>query len=144
MAESISVTWSWLAAGQLTLVKGVLVFPRVPDKPGVYRFTFFDAVGALARVYVGEADPLPRRFRHYRTPGSSTRSGSTNVRMNAVMTDTLAQGGRIHVEVATEAQSAGEDGMYRSLDLTWKAARVLIEQAAVVTEGSAGSPLLNL
>lgn len=146
MAESASVTWSWQPAGWVTLGEGALIFPRVPNKPGVYRLTFFDAAGAPAGVYIGEADPLLRRFRRYRTPGSSARprAGSTNVRMNSIMIDTLGQGGQIHVEIVTAAKTAGEDGVYRPLDLSWKAARVLIEQAATINERAAASRLLNL
>ena len=140
VAESMTVTWAWQPAGQVTLVAGSLVFPKVPRVPGIYRFTFLNAAGAHAGVYVGETDRLPRRFQHYRTPGPSQQ---TNLRMNPIMFDALAQGGHIRVEISTQAEAAGNDGVQRPLDLSWKAARVLVEHAAEVAERIAGSGVIN-
>ena len=121
--ESITVTWSWQLVGRVALVDGKLAFPPVPGATGVYRFTFFEASGEKAAVYVGEAAPLSRRFQLYRTPGPSQQ---TNVRMNPFMVGTLASGGQIRVEIVTQAQAAGDDGIYRPLDLPWKAALVAL------------------
>lgn len=50
MAESITVVWSWQQVGQVALVDGKLVFLRVPNVVGVYRFTFSDPVVANVGV----------------------------------------------------------------------------------------------
>jgi hypothetical protein len=140
MAESVTVTWDWLPCGNVEIVGGKLHFPRVPAAPGVYRMTFHDDRGQLVGVYVGEADLLPRRFQHYRTPGPSQQ---TNIRLNLVMVNTLTADGRIRLMVATTAQLVAADGTEAPLNLTWKAARVLVERAAEVTERTAGMPMLN-
>lgn len=94
-------------------------------------------------MYIGEAELLPRRFQHYRTPGTAGRSQQTNQRLHPIMVGTLAGGGQIRVEIVTEAQAAGSDGIARPLDLSGKAERVLIEHAAEVGERRTGSPVIN-
>ena len=140
MAESVTVAWDWRPHGLVTLVDGKLVFPRAPNVAGVYRLTFQDGGGMPAGVYVGEADLLPRRFQQYRTPGPSQQ---TNLRLNPIMVNTLTGGGRIAVEIAASAQLIAADGPAVPLDLTWKAARVLVERAAEVAERVAGALVLN-
>jgi len=72
MAE-LTVRCSWQPAGQIGLADGMLVFPGVPDAPGVYRFTVNDTAGV--RVYVRESERLPGRFQHYRTPEDRESGG---------------------------------------------------------------------
>jgi hypothetical protein len=140
MPESVTVMWDWRLAGQVTLAEGKLVFPRVPDVAGVYRLTFFDSAGARTGVYLGEADLLLRRFQHYRTPGASQQ---TNLRLNQVTVNTLALRGRVTVEISTGADVVADNGVTGPLNLSWKAARVLVEHAAEVAERTAGGPVLN-
>jgi hypothetical protein len=140
MAEAVTVGWDWRPCGLVALAEGKLVFPRVPSVAGVYRLIFQDDCGRQQGVYVGEADLLPRRFQHYRTPGPSQQ---TNLRLNPVMVSTLAAGGSITVEIAVAAHLTGAGGSAVPLDLTWKAARVLVERAAEVTERIAGALVLN-
>jgi hypothetical protein len=140
MAESI-VRCSWQPAGQVALVDGMLVFPRVPNTPGVYRFTLTDSAGT--RVYVGESQRLPGRFQHYRTPGGSGEQRTTKFRLNRLMLDALTVGGRVTVEVATRAEAVASDGTPVALDLSQKAARQRAEQAVEAAERASGSTLLN-
>jgi hypothetical protein len=140
MADSVTVTWDWQACGGVTLADGKLRFPRVPPSPGVYRMTLNGDSGQLLGVYIGEADVLPRRFQHYRTPGPSQQ---TNLRLNPVMVNTLSSGGRVGLEIALTARLVAADGTETSLDLTWKAVRVLVERAVEVGERMAGTPVLN-
>jgi len=141
MAESVTVRWGWQRVGELALAEGKLRFPRVPNRAGIYHFRLTSAAGALTGVYVGEGDPLPRRFQHYRAPGPSQR---TNLRLNPILVSTLTAGGAVGVEVTTEALAVAADGTATSLDLSWKAARVLVERAAEVAARMAGEPVLNL
>ena len=134
------MAWDWRPCGLVTLADGKLAFPRVPSAAGVYRLTFQDGAGGQTGVYVGEADLLPRRFQHYRTPGASQQ---TNLRLNPIMVNTLAAGGRIAVEVAVTVHLVAADGSAVPLDLTWKAVRVLVERAAEVAERTAGVHVLN-
>ena len=141
MAESMTVSWSWQVLGQVSLTDNMLLFPSAPALPGVYRLTFRNAHGVLTKVYVGETDRLPRRFQHYRTPGSDERL--TMYRLNRTMVEALMAGDRIDVEVVTSAQAIAGNGSAFALDLGWKAARVLVERAAEVDERRSGTPLLN-
>jgi hypothetical protein len=121
------VVWDWRLAGQVMLADGKLVFPRVPDVAGMYRLTLRDSAGARTGVYLGEADLLPRRYQHYRTPGASQQ---TNMfRVNQVMVNTLASRGRVTVEISTDARVVAPDGVTGPLDRGWKAVRVLVERA---------------
>jgi hypothetical protein len=87
----LTVRCSWQPAGQIGLVDGMLVFPRAPDAPGIYRFTLNDAAGV--RVYVGESERLPGRFQHYRTPGGPGERRTTKFRLNQLMREALTAGG---------------------------------------------------
>ena len=136
MAESMTVNWSWQVLGQVSLADDMLIFPSAPAQPGVYRLTFRDAHGMLTDVYVGESDRLPRRFQHYRTPGSDERL--TMHRMNRTMVSALIAGGQIDVEVVTSAQAIAGNGSPSALDLGWKAARVLVR--ASPSKSVSGSP----
>ena len=133
---------SWQPPGQVVLVDGMLVFPRVPDAPGVYRFTLNDAAGM--RVYVRESQRLPGRFQHYRTPGGQGERRTTKFRLNKLIVDALTIGGRVTVEVATQGEAVASDGTPVALDLNQKAARQRVEHAVEVAERAAGSTLLKL
>lgn len=86
MAE-LTVRCSWQPFGPVALTGGRLVFPKVPDAPGVYRFTLNDAAGT--RVYIGESGRLRGRFQHYRTPGGPGERRTTKSRLNKLMRETL-------------------------------------------------------
>lgn len=137
----MTVSWPWQPGGQVQLVNGMLVFPPVPDVAGVYRLTFSDEDGQRTAVCIGQSQTLRGRFQHYRTPGANRRQ--TTGRLNQVMVETLEAGGRIAVEVVTQAQVAAGDGPLMPLDLSWEAGRTLVERAAEVNERTAGSPVLN-
>jgi hypothetical protein len=142
MDESMTVTWLWEQAGHVKLTDGKLFFPKVPNVAGIYRFVLNDAAGGVGRVYIGEADPLPRRLQHYRTPSPRQQ---TNLRLNGIMIEVLRSGGRITMEIATRAHAAAPaSAAIAALDLRWKSARVLVERAAEVAARTAGATLLNL
>jgi hypothetical protein len=141
MAESMTLSWSWQALGPVGIADGMLLFPSAPSMPGVYRLSFHDARTVVTGVYVGETDRLPRRFQHYRTPGTDERL--TMYRLNRAMVETLTRSGQIGVEVVTDAHAAAGGGSPIPLDLGWKAARVLVERAVEVAERRSGRPVLN-
>jgi hypothetical protein len=130
----VAVDFVWRSVGVLRLDASKLRFPEVAEVPGVYRFDLGD------RAYIGEADRLRRRFAHYRNPGPSQ---STNIRLNTVMLDLLTGGGPIDVSVVTDA-TAVVDGRTVPLDLSHKAARLLVESAALTAERIAGRAFENL
>jgi hypothetical protein len=140
MPESITVTWSWQPVGNLRLQGGKLLFPEVPNVPGIHRMTFTRASGEPAGIYIGEGYPLPRRFNGYRNPGPSQQ---TNLRLNPIMTGTLAEGGRMALEIATQAHISIAGNDLTPLSLADKAARVLVERAAETRARTAGLQVHN-
>jgi len=66
----------WRQAGEVTLDEtGRLVFPELPNGPGIYRFRLIAGEGQMpARVYIGEAESLSHRMKGYRTPGPTQTS----------------------------------------------------------------------
>jgi hypothetical protein len=130
----IAVDFSWVDLGPIALEAGRLRFPQAPEVPGIYRFSLGD------RSYIGETDRLRRRFQHYRTPGPTQ---STNLRLNGLMTEMLANGKPITAAVIT-AVEAEIDGERCRLDLRNKEARLLVESAALVACRELGQSVENL
>lgn len=130
----VAVQFSWRDVGPVNVDYDRLLFPVVPEVPGIYRFMLDDG------VYFGETDRLKRRFQHYRTPGPSQ---STNIRLNAKMRELVEAGGSVEVSIITDAELAVES-IRQPLDLGHKAGRLLIESAAITAGRLAGLTLLNL
>jgi hypothetical protein len=76
---------------------GKLVFPLVPDQPGIYRLTFAGADSSIA--YVGEATNLQRRMGNYRHPGPTQR---TSQRVHSLIDECIAQGGQVHLTMVRD------------------------------------------
>ena len=91
-------------------------------------------------IYLGEADRLRRRFQHYRTPGVSQ---PTNVRLNSLMLGLLGEGAAASVCVVISA-SIEVDGDSSQLNLRDKAARLLVESAALTAARMEGLRVENL
>ena len=129
----VNVEFEWKAAGDVLMVEGRLVFPKLPKRSGLYRFLLG------TRAYSGETDLLPRRMNGYRNPGPTQK---TNLRLNEVMIAHLGAGGSISMEIVTEG-SLLLDGAHAPLDLDDKAHRVLAEQAAIIEMRARGIGILN-
>lgn len=140
MAE-LTVRCSWQPAGPVALTGGMLVFPKVPNAPGIYRFTLNDAAGT--RVYIGESARLRGRFQHYRTPGGPGEQRTTKFRLNHIMRETLESGGHIKAEVALQADGVAIDGTALALDLGVVIDRRCAEAAALAEARSVGCAVLN-
>jgi len=132
----VTVDFSWREAGVLSLNAGRIVFPSAPAAAGIYRFDLGD------RVYIGETDQLKRRFQGYRTPGARQ---ATNIRLNSALTSLLSNGHPASAATVTNAVvDVDVDGTRAPLDLTYKAARLLVESAALVAERLQGRAVENL
>lgn len=129
----VSVEFEWVRRAPLeTGPDGKLKFPTLPLDPGLYRF----CLGGVdqSAVYVGETDNLRRRASHYRNPGPSQH---TNIRLNDRLRAYIAAGGRVEMEIITGAELE-IDGKRVPLDLSQKAARRLVENAALVEAAASG------
>jgi hypothetical protein len=128
----VHVMLRWLDAGLVTLdAAGKPAFPPLDPVPGLYRLTFTGADLPRPKIYIGETDNLRRRLSgNYRNPG---RSRQTSLRINALLREHRAARGAVALAIATPAdlQIAGAD---ERLDLTKKAARLLAESSALITQ----------
>ncbi len=135
--EEATVRFEWLNAGDIHLDRsGKPVFPGLPSRAGIYRFSLTDAEGSLVGVYIGESVNLARRMVSYRTPGPTQ---PTNQRLNTRMCELLASGGRTTLAVSLEATADGEP-----LDLTARPGRLLAENIGLVHAARRGDPVENL
>ena len=129
---------TWRQGGPITLdAQGGIAFPELPWVPGAYRMTLSGAPGqGRPRVYIGETDLLQRRMAHYRNPGPTQ---STNIRMNAALRKHLSTGGVASMAFIADTVARTDDEQpLVPLDLSRKAARRLVENAALVSAYLAG------
>jgi len=128
----VHVVLQWTDAGTVDLdASGKLVFGTLETVPGLYRMTLTGGRLTRRQVYIGETDNLRRRLStNYRNPGPSQR---TSLRINALLREHLAAGGSVALATAVRAdlRLAGADA---TLDLGRKAARLLAENAALVSQ----------
>jgi hypothetical protein len=130
----VSVEFEWTRTAKIDLgPDGKLKFPNLPLDPGLYRLWLGGAEHSA--VYIGETDNLRRRATHYRNPGPSQR---TNIRLNERLRTHLAAGGRADMYVVITAKLE-IDGNRIPLDLSQKAARRLVENAALVEAAVSGA-----
>jgi hypothetical protein len=126
------VVVQWTEGGVVQLdAAGKPFFGELDSSPGLYRMTFTGADLVRPTIYIGETDNLQRRLAgNYRSPGPSQ---ATSVRVNALLRQHLADGGAVALAIATGADLwiSGHPGC---LDLGRQAARVLAENAALVTQ----------
>lgn len=136
-AVTTTVRFAWSAAGSVLLDStSKPAMPKLPARPGIYRFTLRDDEDEIVGVYIGESDNLARRMGNYRNPGSGQ---PTNQRVNQRILVTLEHGGSVELAVAVEVTADGED-----LDLARRPARLLAENLALIQANQAAVPVENL
>lgn len=134
------IKFKWQHLGSLRLdSKGQLVFPMVPACPGLYRFRLVK--NNTPQHYIGETVELRRRFQQYRRPGSSQ---ATNIRMNTLLTKHLESGNKINVCTINNIATLLVNNREVQANLSDKAIRRLIENAALLSDQSKGIETLNL
>jgi hypothetical protein len=128
----VHVVLQWTATGAVTLdPAGKPFFGALESRAGLYRMTVTGAGLARPKIYIGETDNLRRRLSgNYRNPGPRQQ---TSLRINALLCEHLGAGGSVALAVATEVDLRVA-GVAEKLDLTRKAARLLAENAALVTQ----------
>jgi hypothetical protein len=133
------VRFHWIPIGCLVLdAVGKLYFPPAPSSPGLYRFWI--RAPARQSVYVGETSDLQRRFRTYRTPGTSQL---TNIRLQRLLADALQAGSEVAVAVVTSAHRLDPSRTTGEFDLASKAVRMLLENAALISSDASSVESLN-
>lgn len=134
----LQVKFNWCRLGSLELdTKNMIVFPRTPIGPAVYRFKLSSR--SEHAYYFGETEEVSRRFQHYRTPGRTQR---TNQWLNLRMRECLSDGGSVGINVLCDGQFIFNDG-HRETDLSCKFTRRLLENVVIVMEKRSGLIVLN-
>ena len=130
--------YEWRSVGSVVLDgEGRLGFPKQLPVPAVYRFQFTS--GHREKWYIGETDNLTRRFAHYRNPGPTQE---TNIRINALLVESLRTGSDIAVSVITAAWLNPGKGR-EVADLASKVVRRAIENIALIDCAKADVESLN-
>ncbi len=136
---AIVTAMQWKQLGAVALNDaGKLSFPTAPTVPALYRLRLTNSEGT--RHYIGEAVNLRRRFGNYRNPGPTQ---TTSIRINEVLRNHLEAGGQAMVDLIASDISLSVGGQSLAVDLTDKAVRRLLEQAAVVANASIDIESLN-
>jgi hypothetical protein len=118
---------------------GKVQFPHLEAVPGLYRMTL--KLGNATQIYIGETSNLYRRLAiNYRNPGPTQ---STNIRINAVLTEHLRDGATVDLATTSTATVVIGEADPRPLDLSNKASRLLAENAALLAIASTAE-ILNL
>jgi hypothetical protein len=125
----LTVEFHWQIAGEIRLQDQSLIFARLPEQAGIYRIRF----PVTRSVYVGETVNLRRRMQNYRTPGATQ---STSIWVNRLLRERLADGELVILEVCTDAVTT-RDNSRDGADLSSKTMRVLVENAAILSETQA-------
>ncbi|MDR7279032.1 hypothetical protein [Catenuloplanes atrovinosus] len=130
----LRIVMHWRHSGKITVDSlGRLAFPVLPDRPGLYRFTWTDSICGH-RTFVGETGNLWRRLIAYRHPGPGKISDQyisdlllTHLNAGGTADVAIAMFGAIHVS-----------GAERELDLASVASRELAANAALMQCAVAG------
>lgn len=134
-----SLRYEWRPLGRAHLGPNeTLILPKAPDSPGLYRFRIMGA-GTETR-YVGETANIRRRFHHYCKPGPSQ---ATNLRLNECLSSALRDGAEIGVATVTGTVAVTLNGHEQAHDLSNKAIRRLLENAALASGANAAVESLN-
>lgn len=115
-----------------------LAFLLAPVSAGLYRLIVRVRDGTA--VYIGEAINLKRRFGNYRLPGKTQQ---TSLRINNLLIEALSSGGSVAVDIAYQNIGLNVGGVSIDADLSDKAVRRMIEQAAIVAHGGIDVEMLN-
>ncbi|GAB7048138.1 hypothetical protein [Catenuloplanes indicus] len=124
----LRIVLNWRHAGKITVDGlGRLAFPVLPDRPGLYRFTWVDAICGH-RTFVGETGNLWRRLIAYRHPGPAS---ITDQYVSDLLLTHLNAGGTADVAIAMYG-ALHVGGAERELDLASVASRELAANAALM------------
>jgi hypothetical protein len=136
----LALSMQWYKLGLVDLDSAhALRFPSTPSAPGLYRFHLIGE--GFIRRYVGETADLRRRFAHYRRPGPSQQ---TNIRLNKLLSEHVASGGRVELDIITGGTILTIGEARIDADFSDKATRRLFEYAALVAHGGAAVDSLNM
>lgn len=131
--------FEWTPVGCVRLdSEGELAFPGVAPLPGLYRFRVNSADGE--KVYIGESGNVARRMGHCRNPGPGQR---TDIRLNTLLRNALRDGAEIALAVVQNNAHVGRNWRTETADLSQKAVRLLLENAALMQALNEDVTLLN-
>jgi len=136
-----TIAFTWHDAGDLCLDQSdVPKFPPLPRIPGLYRFEFRSAgQGDVNAVYIGESQNLLQRGSNYRNAKTDRTRQRTNRRIHREIVGHISGGGTIGFAIATDARMGVSSD---AVDLRWKSARRMAENAAVLLAQLSGSAVV--
>lgn len=138
-SNNVMLSFEWKELGEIVLdMECGLVFPAVTLGAGLYRIRI--VLDGRSRFYVGESQSLRRRFGNYR---AGPQGQKTSYRIHHLLKDALAEGAQIAVDIVTDGVTLTINGAEISPDLADKAARRMIEHAAIVATGGMDVELAN-
>jgi hypothetical protein len=91
-------------------------------------------------IYIGETENLSQRFSGYRTPGLNQQ---TNIRINRRLRADLSAGADVAISTITEGAQVECGGRALSVDLSLRAVRRLLENAAILAGHGSDIESLN-
>ncbi len=122
-------------------------FPDSPTRhmrkyrvPGVYRWAAFNHDAGLEAMYVGEAEDLERRLKHYLKPG---KSQFTNLRIKALLEDYQSRGMEIRLQLVAFDDFIFNSCKLVSTNLSDPFARGLIENLTILEVSQTKCTVLN-
>ncbi|GGN51203.1 hypothetical protein GCM10011349_23540 [Novosphingobium indicum] len=137
--NDIAIRFEWKALGAVTLDSaGSLHFPPVAEVPGLYRLRI--TYKSRSEFYIGESQSLRGRFRNYRT---GSKGQATSHRIHVLLKNALAADARIEVDIVVDDIELKINGKVRSVALTHKATRRMIEHSAIVATGGTDIEIAN-
>ena len=117
-------------------------FRRNCGGPAIYRWIIFkEVVTDLRRVYIGEAELLPRRIYGYLNPGPSQH---TNQRLKAELEKELSNGHKVALEALSFNPFHIDDISISMSDLNDKAVRHFLEDLFTMYYSKLGYTVLNI
>ena len=134
--------FTWLSAGDLKLDRECqLVFPDVPQIPGIYRFEIESDTAVTE--YIGNAIRLRRRFQLYRSRGRKPgKSNGTTTQLARHLLAALGEGHKVTLALIGH-EALDHRGVRRELDFADSQYRVAVEAALIRHRRAAGFWVLN-
>jgi hypothetical protein len=141
VSDGASIQLAWRMLGTVRWSGSAASFPPAPAESGIYLIKVM--LGARHRIYIGEAEDLNRRLRHYggRAAEKPNQRGKTTTNMRGRIRRTCrAGGGAVVYLLDLPVKQLPER---EALDPRCKDCRIALERLALSAAYLRGEPLIN-